>query len=142
MTYESRSTRKIGIRIRRLRNNREMTLKKLADITSISIGHLSDIERGESKLSGEKIAVIAEALVCTTDYLLTGIQTKSEVSVKVEFPKALSDAALSLGISYAQTLQLLEGRQSLIARRSRTFEDDDWQMEDWVAFYKRVEKYL
>ena len=119
-----------------------MTLKKLADITSISIGHLSDIERGESKLSGEKIAVIAEALVCTTDYLLTGIQTKAEDSVKVEFPKSLSDAALSLGISYAQTLQLLEGRQSLIARRSRAFEDDDWQMEDWIAFYKRVEKYL
>lgn len=138
----SSSTKEIGLRIRQLRNGRKMTLKKLADLTSISIGHLSDIERGESKLSGEKIAVIAKALACTTDYLLTGIQTGVEDPVRVIFPGALSDAALQLGISYAQTLQLLEGRQSLIARRSSEIEDDDWQMDDWVAFYNRVEKYL
>ena len=138
----SSSTKEIGFRIRQLRNGRVMTLKKLADLTSISIGHLSDIERGESKLSGEKIAVIAKALACTTDYLLTGIQTGVDDPVRVIFPKALSDAALQLGISYAQTLQLLEGRQSLIARRSAEIEDDEWQMDDWVTFYKRVEKYL
>ena len=142
MAKTSRSTIENGLRIRKLRNDRGITLKKLANLTSISIGHLSDIERGESTLSGEKIAVIAKSLACTTDYLLTGVQSGAEDPVKVVFPKALSDAALDLGISYAQTLQLLEGRQSLIARRSSTAEDEDWQINDWIAFYNRVKNYL
>ena len=90
MAKASRSTTEIGLRIRRLRNDRGMTLKKLAYLTSISIGHLSDIERGESTLSGEKIAMIARSLACTTDYLLTGDQSGAEDPVKVVFPKSLS----------------------------------------------------
>ena len=111
-------------------------------MSGISVGHLSDVERGESALTGEKIAIVAKIMNETTDYLLTGERvTKDRGDAPFSIPSALSEVAVGLNLSYEQTIKLLEGRRSLIARRSRET-SQDWAADDWRSFYEKVKEYL
>src|SRR6266849_6019066 len=126
----------IGRRIRTLRKTQDLSIQRLAEAAGISPGYLSEVERGQSALSGEKLARIAAALEVTTDYLLTG---KTQVATSVQVPPGLAAAAEQLDLTYAQTVRLLAGRQSLIARRSAR--DDEWTKEAWLNFYNKVKLY-
>jgi transcriptional regulator with XRE-family HTH domain len=53
---------KVGARIRRLRHERKMSLHALADRTSLSIGFISQIERGLSSPSLAALTRLADAL--------------------------------------------------------------------------------
>jgi transcriptional regulator with XRE-family HTH domain len=53
---------KVGARIRRLRHERKMSLHGLADRTSLSIGFISQIERGISSPSLAALTSLADAL--------------------------------------------------------------------------------
>jgi transcriptional regulator with XRE-family HTH domain len=55
----------IGIEIRDLRKARSLTLQKLADATGLSVGHLSEIERGQAEPSVKALNDIARALGVT-----------------------------------------------------------------------------
>ncbi len=132
----------IGNRISALRKIKGLTLQKLSTETNISIGYLSDSERGASALSGEKIALLARALCTSTDYLLSGVTPPSSSNTdEISIPRALSEAAVELGLTYDQTKRLLDGRQSLVARRSSN-KEQDWDLEKWIIFYKTVKDYL
>lgn len=53
---------KLGIKIRRQRQNKDMTLKMLAEETGLSVSFLSEIERGVSKPSMSSLRSIAQVL--------------------------------------------------------------------------------
>lgn len=62
----------IGKRIRQERCGRNLTQEKLAEITGISVTHMSNIENANTKLSLPVFIDIANALGCDADVLLCG----------------------------------------------------------------------
>jgi len=125
----------IAKRIRHLRQTRGLTLKQVSDVAGISLGHLSEVERGQSSVSGEKLAKLAEALGETADYLLMGRATRGLI------PDELALAAEELHLTFAQTRRLLEGKNSLVARRASSPESD-WDKQKWISFYQKVKDIL
>ncbi len=124
---------RVGDRIREIREELCWTLDKLAGKTGISKGFLSDVETGKRDISSEYLLKIADAMGASVDYLLRG-ENSTSASTKqkpIEIPPELSEAAQQLKLSYAQTLELLEAHQSVIARRSikslKRFGVDDWK---------------
>jgi transcriptional regulator with XRE-family HTH domain len=130
----------IARRIRTLRKSRGLSLQQLADKSQMSAGYLSEVERGLSEVSGVKLARVAEHLGVSTDYLLAG-RGEPAADGSVQIPSALSEAAKVLDLTYARTLRLLAGKESLVARRGSSAERD-WTKEDWMEFYEKVEPYL
>lgn len=123
-----------------LRRGKGVSLQRLAELADISPGYLSEVERGLSAVSGEKLARVAEHLSVSADYLLSGRNEPSSASA-VQIPPGLSEAAKALDLTYAQTLRLLAGKESLVARRSNAVESE-WRKEDWINFYDKVKPYL
>jgi transcriptional regulator with XRE-family HTH domain len=136
----AREREQIANRIRTLRRARGLSLEKLASLAEISAGYLSEVERGLSEISGAKLARLAEHLGTTVDYLLTGREDQSP-NAAVTIPPGLSEAAKKLDLSYAQTLQLLLGKEQLVARRSARGEQE-WSADKWIDFYNKVRDYL
>ena len=134
-------TEEIARRIRTLRKSRGVPLHQLAEQAGISAGYLSEVERGLSEISGVKLARVAEQLSVSTDYLLSGRDEASSGAAVIQIPRALSEAAEVLDLTYARTVRLLAGKQSLVARRAGSAERE-WTKEDWMEFHKKVERYL
>jgi transcriptional regulator with XRE-family HTH domain len=130
----------IAKRIRTLRKAKGFSLQQLAVGSGISPGYLSEIERGLSEVSGVKLARVAEHLGVTTDYLLSG-KTDLLTGAVIQIPPGLSEAAKVLDLTYAKTLRLLAGKESLVARRS-SLTEREWTKEEWIDFYRKVEPYL
>lgn len=60
-----------GERVLSLRKKRQLTRRKLAQLSGLHETHVAKVERGErTHLELETIVGLARALACTTDYLL------------------------------------------------------------------------
>ena len=131
----------VGDRIREIREELGLTLEKLTDKTGISKGFLSDVETGKRDISSEYLLKIADAMGASLDYLLRGENSNpSNTRQKpVEIPSELSEAAQQLKLSYAQTLELLEANQSVVARRSAK-SLKRFGVDDWKELYKAIRK--
>lgn len=140
MAESSPERDEIARRIRSLRRARGLSLHRLADSAEISPGYLSEVERGRSAVSGEKLARLAENLGVSTDFLLSG-RSEPTADSPIQIPPGLSEAAKVLDLTYAQTLRLLAGKESLVARRSRSAESA-WSKDEWIEFYRKVKPYL
>ena len=57
----------------------------------------------------------------------------------VTIPRSLSEAAQQLGLTYAETLTLLDAHQAVIARRSATSIRDP-NIEEWKALWKMIKQ--
>ncbi len=66
----------IGNRISQLRKRQGLTQEKLAEELDISLKHVSEVERGISSLSLEKLIDAGKRLDCTMDYLILGDEKK------------------------------------------------------------------
>ncbi|MEM6595890.1 MAG: cupin domain-containing protein [Pseudomonadota bacterium] len=64
----SQSLLSVGSEIRQLRKARQMTLKALSQVSSVSLSHLSAIERGAAQPSIDALGHVAEALSVTPDW--------------------------------------------------------------------------
>jgi transcriptional regulator with XRE-family HTH domain len=121
----------LGNRVRELRDRQKLTQDQLAQQTGLSKGFLSDVENDRRQVSAVNLLKIANAVGASLDYLLRGEDAEEAVQRPVVIPRELSEAAEHLGLSYAQTLQLLEAHNSVVARRSdkgtRRFTIDDWK---------------
>src|SRR5438309_9688635 len=81
----------VGDRIRQVREHRRMTQDRLAEITSISKGFLSDLENDKRNVSSEYLLRIANSLGTSVDYLLTGkVATIDPAAQEVVIPPELS----------------------------------------------------
>lgn len=60
----------VGDTIRLLRTDRSLTLRQVSKKSSVSLGHLSDIERGNKQASNEVLEAIALGLDLSTTELI------------------------------------------------------------------------
>lgn len=129
-----------GDRIRYIREKKKMTQDQLTDAAGISKGFLSDVENNKRDIGSQFLLRIANALGASVDYLLQG-ETKEVVTEKapIVIPPALSQAAEELNLSYAQTLELLNAHNSVVARRS-VRSQKEFTVEDWKNLYKAIKK--
>ena len=68
---------KLGEKLRKLRKDRKLTQKELAEKLSVNMSHLNRIENSKCQPSIEMLKKFAEFFGVSTDYLLSA----------VEFPK-------------------------------------------------------
>lgn len=62
----------MGKRIRACRLQSNLTQEKMAEILDISVKHYSEVERGITGLSVEKLIYLSQLFNVTLDYLLKG----------------------------------------------------------------------
>lgn len=128
-----------GDRIRSIRETRGLNQDQLAEKAEISKGFLSDVENNKRNISSEYLLRIANVLGASVDYLLRGETREPGRLEPVIIPPELSQAAEELGLSYAETLQVLEAHNSIIARRS-TKETKHFSAGDWKEFYRAIKR--
>lgn len=63
----------IGQRIKQRRKEQKKTQDNLAEALSVSIGYISQLERGVTKISLDTLALIADELQCGLGQLIEGI---------------------------------------------------------------------
>lgn len=79
----------LGLVIRELRINKDMTLNELSNLTNLSISYLSLLERGKSNPTISNINRICNALNITMSHLFTNVATNDDIIVKKENRKML-----------------------------------------------------
>jgi transcriptional regulator with XRE-family HTH domain len=121
----------VGDRIREVREEMRMTQDRLAELSGLSKGFLSDVENNKRNLGAQNLLKIANVLGASVDYLLRGEVADVSAVEPVVIPPELSQAARELELSYASTVELLDAHRSVIARRSnrglKRFAVDDWK---------------
>ena len=128
-----------GDRIREIREERGLTQDRLAELAGISKGFLSDVENNKRNISSDNLLKIADALGASADYLLRGETKQSRGRTPVVIPSELSQAAEELGLSYTETLQVLEAHNSVVARRSNK-ETKRFSIEEWKQFCNAIKR--
>lgn len=78
-----------GNRIRQLRERRELTRERLAEMADISVQFLADIEKGRKNMTVTTLRKLAAALMVTTDYIVNGRENDADSEI-IELCKTLS----------------------------------------------------
>jgi transcriptional regulator with XRE-family HTH domain len=84
----------IGNVFRRLRRERGITLRELAELAQVSVPYLSEIERGRKEPSSEILAAICRALELELTDLLTEVQFDLATAFRATLPVHLQTAAI------------------------------------------------
>ncbi len=100
----------IGGRIKAERNRRGLTQENLAEKLDVSVGYVSQIERGVTKISLDTLAEISNVLKCDIAKLITGTVIGGENYMSAE----LNEYYASLD---KRDRQLLSDFIKLLARR-------------------------
>jgi len=130
----------LGERIRARRVELDWTQDQLAAKAGISKGFLSDLENNKRNVSAENLMGIAQVLNLSLDFLMKGDDTPAPQK-EIQIPAPLSDFASLEGLSFRQTLTLLQMRRQILANRSagsRSATDDF----DWRKLYESVKEFL
>ncbi|MGX4600359.1 helix-turn-helix domain-containing protein [Faecalimicrobium sp. JNUCC 81] len=72
----------IGLKIKQLRTNKNMTLKDLSEKTSLSIGFLSQLERGLTSIATDTLQTIAEVFDVELSYFFLKPRIKNKQVVR------------------------------------------------------------
>lgn len=111
--------REIGKRIRKIREEKEMTRDQLAAAAEITTKFLYELENGKKGLSANTLLKIANALSCSCDYILLGIKGK-EASYGIESV----DTQLLKGFNERQCKIITEILQLLIELNEEMLEHE------------------
>jgi transcriptional regulator with XRE-family HTH domain len=84
----------IGNVFRRLRRERGITLRELAERAQVSVPYLSEIERGRKEPSSEILAAICRALDLELTDLLTEVQFDLATAVRATLPIRLQTTSI------------------------------------------------
>lgn len=114
----------IGLRIKELRQQKEITQQQMAENAKITPGFISQIENGRKKVSLETLLSICLALNVTLNELLTGNQITLDSDYNKEYAELISDCdeyerRLLFEISKATQKALIKNRHFI------TKEDED-----------------
>jgi transcriptional regulator with XRE-family HTH domain len=131
----------VGKRIRKLREEKGLTIDQVCERTGISKGFLSDAENGNRNMSSQNMLKIANELNASLDYLLRGADVASPRPEPLTIPPELTQAARELNLSFSQTEALLAGHRSVVARRSNE-ERKTPTVEDWKEMFETLKKFL
>jgi len=130
----------IGDRIKEVRERRNWTQERLALETKISKGFLSEVENNKRNISTDYVLRIAGVLGASLDYLLRGETGREEREREpVTIPRTLSEAAEQLGLSYSETMTLLDAHQAVVARRAAQATRER-SVEEWKRLYAAITK--
>jgi transcriptional regulator with XRE-family HTH domain len=77
----------IGDRLRHARTNQRRTLREVSRAARVSLGYLSEVERGRKEASSELLAAICEALDLPLSALLYNVATDVSALESVELPE-------------------------------------------------------
>jgi len=130
----------VGERIKKRRQELEWTQDQLAQKAGISKSFLSDLENGKRSVGAENLLDIARALGVSIDFLMTGEASKDQAA-EVPIPASLARFAAEEGLSFRQTLTLLEMQQQILAHRSAR-KKDMLEAVDWRKFHDAVKEFL
>ena len=64
--------RLIGERIKEARRNAHMTQEKMAERLDVSVGYVSQVERGITKISLDLLGAISDILKCDVSFFVSG----------------------------------------------------------------------
>jgi transcriptional regulator with XRE-family HTH domain len=133
----------IGRRIREIRKSRGMTQDQLAAAAGLSKSFISEVENDSRNASSRNLLNIANVLGASVEYLLRGISLGAAVAAGsekvVSIPSQLALAAERLGLSFSETLDLLQMQQTVVARRGASA-PKDLTVEDWADLHKTIKK--
>ncbi|MGB4325546.1 MAG: helix-turn-helix transcriptional regulator [Candidatus Nanopelagicales bacterium] len=82
----------IGDELRRRRQDQGRTLRDISGAASVSLGYLSEIERGQKEASSELISAICGALDVSLSDILASVSSQvaqAESAEPIEFPTAV-----------------------------------------------------
>lgn len=130
----------VGERIRKRRLELTWTQDQLAQKAGISKSFLSDLENGKRSVSADNLLDIARVLGVSLDYLMTGAAVEARTA-DVPIPASLARFAAEEGLSFRQTLMLLDMQKQIVAHRSAK-KKDGLEGVDWRAFYEAVKEFL
>lgn len=131
----------VGERIKTRRLELGWTQETLAEKAGISKGFLSDLENGKRSVSAENLLEIAAVLGLSLDFLMKGEVSASFQSVDVQIPAALSEFAAQEGLTFKQTLTLLQMRRQILAHRSSSTLSGESDF-DWRKLYESVRDFI
>ncbi len=133
----------VGERIKSRREELGWKQDDLATKAGISKSFLSDLENGKRNVGADKLLDIARALTLSLDYLMTGkdAEKPTPVGKEVQIPTALAEFAEEEGLTFRQTIALLEMQNQIIAHRS-SVKKGDLNKVDWQKFYEAVKEFL
>lgn len=72
----------IGAKIKHLRTQRKMTLKDLSEKTNLSIGFLSQLERGLTSIATDTLGTIADVFEVELSYFFLKPRTKKKAIIR------------------------------------------------------------
>ncbi len=81
--------KKLGMRIKEIRINRNLTQENLAQMVNCNPSHISNVENAHTKVSLIVLLSIANALDTTIDYLLANQYKKSKTALDSAILKSL-----------------------------------------------------
>lgn len=82
MIYEE-----IGKQIKKKRKEKRLTQEQLAEKTGLSVTHISNIENNHTKLSIEKLVIIAQKLNLSLDFLVSDELNETNQNYIIKIPK-------------------------------------------------------
>jgi transcriptional regulator with XRE-family HTH domain len=94
----------IGNVFRRLRRERGITLRELAELAQVSVPYLSEIERGRKEPSSEILAAICRALELELTDLLAEVQFDLATAVRSTLPLRLQTTSIRVVDSSPQQI--------------------------------------
>ena len=77
----------IGEELRRRRMEQKRTLRQVSNLAQVSLGYLSEVERGQKEASSELLASIASALDTPLSELLAGVAKEVARREDSQLPK-------------------------------------------------------
>jgi transcriptional regulator with XRE-family HTH domain len=132
---------RLGERIKKRRIELNWTQDELCRRAKISKGFLSDVENGKRSIGAETLLDLARVLSLSLDYLMTGDPSETLPNEEIEIPAGLARFAEQEGLSFRNTLAMLDMQRQIIAHRSSSKEEGLDEV-DWRNFYNAVKDYL
>lgn len=86
----------IGEKIKTIRTSQNLTLKQLSEMTGLSTGFLSQLERGLSSVAVDSLELIAEALNVKLSVFFDNCQEKNEEPVMYSFSQRYDQTAAKI----------------------------------------------
>lgn len=130
----------VGERIKKRRQELGWTQDQLAQKAGISKSFLSDLENGKRSVGAENLLDIARALGVSLDFLMTG-EASQDRTAEVPIPASLARFAGEEGLSFRQTMMLLDMQKQIVAHRSAR-KKDGLEAVDWRKFYESVKEFI
>ena len=83
----------IGQELRRLRRDQGRTLREVSNSARVSLGYLSEVERGQKEASSELLAAICRALAAPLSEVLEAVSHEAAVQERVALARAAAHVA-------------------------------------------------